>query len=84
VAVFTPSLGLVPYVDVAMKARVSDGVSIGESDRATTSNVFETNGLGALSIGGGQLNLVRITVEATGRADRLMERSQAAQFSPHG
>jgi translocation and assembly module TamB len=54
-----------------MKARVSDGVSIGESDRATTSNVFETNGLGALSIGGGQLNLVRITVEATGRADRL-------------
>jgi translocation and assembly module TamB len=71
VAVFTPSLGLVPYVDVAMKARVSDGVSIGESDRATTSNVFETNGLGALSIGGGQLNLVRITVEATGRADRL-------------
>jgi translocation and assembly module TamB len=82
VAVFTPSLGLVPYVDVAMKARVSDGVSIGESDRATTSNVFETNGLGALSIGGGQLNLVRITVEATGRADRLLGGELKLRSSP--
>ena len=84
VAVFTPSLGLVPYVDVAMKARVSDGVSIGESDRATTSNVFETNGLGALSIGGGQLNLVRITVEATGRADRLLGDLKLRSSPPMG
>ena len=84
VAVFTPSLGLVPYVDIAMKARVSDGVSIGESDRATTSNVFETNGLGALSIGGGQLNLVRITVEATGRADRLMGDLKLRSSPPMG
>ena len=84
VAVFTPSLGLVPYVDVAMKARVSDGVSIGESDRATTSNVFETNGLGALSIGGGQLNLVRITVEATGRADRLLGELKLRSSPPMG
>jgi translocation and assembly module TamB len=84
VAVFTPSLGLVPYVDVAMKARVSDGVSIGESDRATTSNVFETNGLGALSIGGGQLNLVRITVEATGRADRLLGDLKLRSAPPMG
>jgi translocation and assembly module TamB len=84
VAVFTPSLGLVPYVDVAMKARVSDGVSIGESDRATTANVFETNGLGALSIGDGQLNLVRITVEATGRADRFMGDLKLRSSPPMG
>ncbi len=82
VAVFTPSLGLVPYVDVAMKARVSDGVSMGESDRATTANVFETNGLGASAIGGGQLNLVRITVEATGRADRLLGGELKLRSSP--
>ena len=84
VAVFTPSMGLVPYVDVAMKARVSDGVSIGESDRATTANVFETNGLGALSIGDGQLNLVRITVEATGRADRFMGDLKLRSSPPMG
>jgi translocation and assembly module TamB len=84
VAVFTPALGLVPYVDVAMKARVSDGVSIGESNRATTSNVFSTNGLGVSAIGGGQLNLVRINLEATGRADRLMEDLKLRSSPPMG
>jgi translocation and assembly module TamB len=84
VAVFTPSLGLVPFVDIAMKARVSDGVSIGESDRATTSNVFSTNGLGASAVGGGQLNLVRINLEATGRADRLMEDLNLRSSPPMG
>jgi translocation and assembly module TamB len=84
VAVFTPALGLVPYVDVAMKARVSDGVSIGESNRATTSNVFSTNGLGVSAIGGGQLNLVRIYLEATGRADRLMEDLKLRSSPPMG
>ena len=39
VAVFTPSLGLVPYVDIAMQARVSDTVSAGTSDQITSKSI---------------------------------------------
>ena len=71
VAVFTPSLGLVPFVDIAMRSRVSDSVSIGTGDNATTANVFDTNGMGTASLGGGQLRLVKVTVEVTGPANQL-------------
>ncbi len=71
VAVFTPRLGLIPYVDIAMKSQVSDSVRLGLDGNSTTANVFETNGMG-LAAGGGQLRLVKVTVQATGRADRLM------------
>ncbi|BEV35662.1 translocation/assembly module TamB domain-containing protein [Synechococcus sp. M16CYN] len=84
VAVFTPSLGLVPYIDVAMKARVSDSVGIGASDHVTNSNVFETNGLGMMSIGGSQLNLVKVTVEAVGKADRLRDNLKLRSAPPMG
>ncbi len=69
VAVFTPSLGLVPFVDIAMKTRVSDAVQPGTAGNASSANVFDTNGLGD---GGGQLRLVKVTVEAAGPADRLI------------
>nr|WP_115093644.1 translocation/assembly module TamB domain-containing protein [Synechococcus sp. UW106] len=72
VAVFTPSLGLVPYVDIAMKSRVSDTVSLGSSDQITSSNLFDANGTGSAYPGGGQLRLVKITVQATGPANRLV------------
>ena len=72
VAVFTPSLGLVPYVDIAMKSRVSDTVSVGSSDQITSSNLFDANGTGSAYPGGGQLRLVKITVQATGPANRLV------------
>ena len=72
VAVFTPSLGLVPFVDVAMKSRVSDSVQQGGDGRATTSNIFDTNGLGAIGEGVGRLRLVKVTVLASGLADRLV------------
>ena len=72
VAVFTPSLGLVPFVDIAMRSRVSDSVSIGTGDNATTANVFDTNGMGTASLGGGQLRLVKVTVEVTGPANQLV------------
>ena len=71
VAVFTPSLGLVPYVDIAMKSQVSDSVQAGTTG-VTSSNVFETNGQGTMGPGGGQLRLVKVTVQATGPANRLM------------
>ena len=72
VAVFTPSLGLVPYVDIAMKSRVSDTVSVGSSDQITSSNLFDANGTGSAYPGGGQLRLVKVTVQATGPANRLV------------
>ena len=71
VAVFTPSLGLVPYVDIAMKSRVSDNVSLGSGNQTTSSNVFDVNGTGTASAVGGQLRLVKVTVQATGPANRL-------------
>ena len=72
VAVFTPSLGLVPYVDIAMKSRVSDNVSVGSANQTTTSNVFAANGSGSAYAEGGQLRLVKVTVQATGPANRLV------------
>ena len=71
VAVFTPALGLVPFVDIAMKSRVSDSARQGGDGSATTSNIFDTNGLGVMGDGGGRLRLVKVTVQATGPADRL-------------
>ena len=71
VAVFTPSLGLVPFVDIAMKSRVSDSVQQGGDGSATTTNIFETNGLGLMGEGVGRLRLVKVTVLASGSADRL-------------
>ncbi len=70
-AVFTPSLGLVPYVDIAMQARVSDTVSAGTSDQITSSNLFASNGSGSAYAGVGQLRLVKVMVQATGPANRL-------------
>ena len=72
VAVFTPSLGLVPFVDIAMKTRVSDSVQPGTAGNAGTANVFDNNGLGSIGDGGGQLRLVKVTVDAAGPADRLI------------
>ncbi|WP_038557265.1 translocation/assembly module TamB domain-containing protein [Synechococcus sp. KORDI-52] len=73
VAVFTPSLGLVPYVDIAMQSRVADSVSVGSGNQITTSNVFDTNGSGSAYAGGGELRLVKVTVQATGLANRLAD-----------
>ena len=74
VAVFTPSSGLVPFVDIALQARVSDTVSFGSSDQITSSNLFESNGTVSPYDGFGQLRLVKVMVQATGPANRLGER----------
>ena len=72
VAVFTPSMGLIPYVDVALVSRVSDSVSLGTGNNTLSTNVFETNGSGTLAAGG-QLRLVKVMVEASGPANRLAD-----------
>ena len=77
VAVFTPSLGLIPYVDIAMQARVSDTVSAGTSDQITSTNLFASNGTGSAHAGVGQLRLVKVMVQATGPANRLGDSKQS-------
>mgnify|MGYP006268298041 FL=1 len=70
VAIFTPALGLIPYLDIAMRTRVSDNLAMTGLGRAGTPSVAEIEaqgGLNSLS----QLNLVRITVSVQGPADRL-------------
>ncbi|MFM7634133.1 MAG: translocation/assembly module TamB domain-containing protein [Cyanobacteriota bacterium] len=77
VAVFTPALGLVPYLDIALRTRVSDslnsapiGVSgIGKSDAQSLASAQPQSGFSSLN----QLNLVRITVSVSGPADRLAD-----------
>ena len=66
VAVFVPSMGLVPYVDVTMKSRVPDNVR-------DVSN-FSSNGMASFGIGGSRF--VNVEVTATGPADRISENFQ--------
>ena len=68
VAVFTPSQGLVPYLDIALRTRVSNTLSIGR-DRTPVSEFELRGGFTPLD----QLSLVRVTLKVSGPADRLGE-----------
>lgn len=73
VAVFTPSMGLIPFLDISLRTRVSDNLP-------TTSGV---GGAGSLSLQDlqaadatnslDQLNLVRVFLSVSGPADRLAD-----------
>ncbi|QPN66102.1 translocation/assembly module TamB domain-containing protein [Synechococcus sp. CBW1006] len=82
VAVFTPSLGLLPYLDIALRTRVSENLS---------SNLGANTGSGLslaeLEAQGGfssfnQLKLVRITVSVSGPADRIAENLRLTSDPP--
>lgn len=75
VAVFTPSMGLIPYVDIAMSTKVSDTISFGSGNNAASSNLFESNGEGTLGAGG-QLRLVKVLAKVVGPADRIKQNLQ--------
>ena len=66
VAVFVPSMGLVPYVDVTLNSRVPDNVR-------DVSN-FSSNGMASFGIGGSRF--VNVEVAASGPADRISENFQ--------
>ena len=66
VAVFVPSMGLVPYVDVTLKSRVPDNVK-------DVSN-FSSNGMASFGIGGSRF--INVEVTASGPADRISENFQ--------
>ena len=66
VAVFVPSMGLVPFVDVTLNSRVPDNVR-------DISN-FSSNGMASFGIGGSRF--VNVEVTASGPADRISENFQ--------
>lgn len=83
VAVFTPSLGLIPYVDIALRTRVSDslstgGIGLGGLENTSGQSLNQVEGASSLN----PLNLVRITVSASGPADRIAENLQLRSSPP--
>ncbi len=78
VAVFTPSLGLVPYLDIALRTRVSDSRSSLQGDRSTIYDWSQAGTPGSFD----QLNLVKVVVTVSGPADRLAESFQIRSTPP--
>jgi translocation and assembly module TamB len=78
VAVFTPSMGLVPFLDITLRTRVSDSLNAagvysdtagGASPFTTSATQVETQGFSSLN----QLNLVQVYLSVSGPADRLAD-----------
>ena len=68
VAVFTPSLGLVPFLDIALRTRVSNSLEVGRSPGFVSEQDLR-GGFTPLD----QLNLVRVVMKISGPADRIGE-----------
>lgn len=83
VAIFTPSLGLVPYLDIALRTRISDSLSVlspsgvGEIG-PSVQNAPNQSGLSALN----QLNLILVVVSVSGPADRIAENLKLRSSPP--
>ncbi len=78
VAVFTPSLGLVPYVDVTLKSRVAE--SADEGSNITSTDIAAANGNGTFGAKG--FRLIKVVVQATGPADRIAENIELRSTPP--
>ncbi len=78
VAVFTPSMGLIPYLDVTMKSRVPDTVK--DASNLASSSDFATNGSTGMGIGGSRF--VKVEIKATGPADRISENFELRSVPP--
>ncbi len=83
VAIFTPSLGLVPYLDIALRTRISDSLSVlspsGVGDLGpSVQNAPNQAGLSALN----QLNLILVVVSVSGPADRIAENLKLRSSPP--
>ena len=78
VAVFTPSLGLIPYVDVALRTRVSDTLMAANSSSEVNLNNWNVAAADSID----QLQLVKVRVEASGPADRLSQNIRISSNPP--
>jgi translocation and assembly module TamB len=84
VAIFTPSLGLLPYLDIALRTRISDNLNVlapsglaGSSALANT-QLQAQGGFASLN----QLSLIRVTVSVSGPADRIAENLKLRSSPP--
>jgi len=84
VAIFTPSLGLLPYLDIALRTRISDNLNVlapsglaGSSALANT-QLQAQGGFASLN----QLSLIRVTVSVSGPADRIAENLRIRSSPP--
>ncbi len=85
VAVFTPSLGLVPYLDIALRTRIADSLNVlrpsgldGGSGGTSLAEIEAVGGLSSLN----QLKLILVTVAVSGPADRIAESIQLRSSPP--
>ncbi|WP_143592838.1 translocation/assembly module TamB [Synechococcus sp. 8F6] len=73
VAVFTPSMGLIPYLDISLRTRVSDSLPItsglGPAGSQSLQDLQASGATNSLD----QLNLVRVFLSVSGPADRLAD-----------
>ncbi|WP_255001335.1 translocation/assembly module TamB domain-containing protein [Cyanobium sp. Alchichica 3B3-8F6] len=73
VAVFTPSMGLIPYLDISLRTRVSDSLPItsglGPAGSQSPQDLQASGATNSLD----QLNLVRVFLSVSGPADRLAD-----------
>jgi len=86
VAIFTPSLGLVPYLDIALRTRIADSLNViapsGLSDAASSSLALtQQQAQGGFS-SFNQLNLILVTVSVSGPADRIAENLKLRSSPP--
>lgn len=89
VAVFTPSLGLMPYLDIALRTRIADNIGL-----VAPNGLGEAQGAGSLATGltagapeSGfsslrQLNLILVTLSVSGPADRIAESLRLSSNPP--
>jgi translocation and assembly module TamB len=89
VAVFTPALGLVPYLDIALRTRVSDSLNVMAPSGLTAGGLGSPNApsLAEVEAQGGfsrlsQLKLILVTVGVSGPADRIAENLRLSSSPP--
>ena len=78
VAVFTPSLGLIPYVDIALRTTVADSQSGSPLNPSPIYDWNNTNATNSFE----QLRLVKVRLAASGPADRLMDNIRLTSTPP--
>jgi translocation and assembly module TamB len=89
VAVFTPSLGLVPYLDIALRTRIADNLGLvspsGFGEVQTGGSMATGLAAGAPESGFSslrQLNLILVTMSVSGPADRIADSIRLSSNPP--
>ncbi|MFN6338465.1 MAG: translocation/assembly module TamB domain-containing protein [Cyanobacteriota bacterium] len=89
VAVFTPSLGLMPYLDIALRTRIADNLGLvapsGFGEVQTGGSLATGLAAGAPESGFSslrQLNLILVTMSISGPADRIADSIRLSSNPP--